>query len=99
MSYILNIYANDVFPARSNHWGRKNSMSSTLITEYHYYKTLSSGILKPVIIMTTKTNKEKNFFVKLLSNRSKVYEANDGHLIVVIVAQVEIYEWTTKKQD
>ena len=94
MSYILNIYANDVFPARSNHWGRKNSMSSTLITEYHYYKTLSSGILKPVIIMTTKTNKEKNFFVKLLSNRSKVY-----HLIVVIVAQVENYEWTTKKQD
>jgi hypothetical protein len=49
--------------------------------------------------MTTKTNKEKHFFVKLLSNRSKVYEANDGHLIVVIVAQVENYEWTTKKQD
>jgi hypothetical protein len=40
----------------------KNTMSSNLITEYHYYKTLSSGILKPVIIMTTKTNKEKNFF-------------------------------------
>ena len=65
--------------SQKQHWGCKNSLSSTLMTEQDYYTNSfrllkisdgikrSNGILEADIIMRTRTNKEENFLSSYIS--------------------------------